>query len=500
MKKFLTLIASLLFGASAFSAVPFSASDSVNVISDNTNQVVVYNIGDTTLRGTYTLSNAINGFVYYTNNNGNGKMVVADVLDADFGIDYKYAITNGNGTILYGISGTPLRLPAFFPQALNRVSGIVGNGTITWGTNVTKTTVTSGGNDQKWYITTNGNDITAIKGDPLHPAASLYRVATNLAAWDVVLIGPGHFTNNFGIDNSSITFPGFDFPANVTIQGSGIGVTYIDGPVSAGISPKWRLGNSNVVSDFTAANLWLYDRATVSSPQGTTNIIIHDVAMSAAGDVIVFNNTMNANLWNLYLDGSSDKIADLSQGAAYAYLTNSIINMNNIYLTGGGGAGGNGMNFGNGAGGNGFVQPRGGGIHVNVTGVVAEQHVVTNAPFGNFLFAPVTIRTNFIGGQKYTNNWSVDVRASATVSNVIANAAGASRTAAWSYPQAGSAGIAGTTNFAGDYHQAMGATVAFTNLVPIFIDWRIGQVLAFTNQSSGVGNDSQVINGQIYIP
>lgn len=107
-----------------------------------------------------------------------------------------------------------------------------------------------------------------------------------------------------------------------------------------------------------------------------------------------------------------------------------------------------------------------------------------------------TIATNFIGGQLYTNTYGMSLDVSATVSNVSSATAGASRHALWLRPIANS-GVTGRTNRVGDYHQAI---TAITNLWYIGMRVPPGFSWAFTNETTGANNDSQVIQGQISFP
>lgn len=491
MKKFLTILSSLFLGFSAFGAIPFSATDAPTVAIDDTNHVVVYSIGYTNGRGIYTFDRyrAGDGFSYYTNSAG-----VTIQYDAS-NLDFYFQLTNGAGVSWYLSSGSIIAQPRILPQTfVHQTGAATPDGIITWGTNYMKVTNTAALYGSIWYVATNGSDASAQKGNPLLPARTLHRVFTNVSAGDTVFAAPGHYTNDMGGALSTGQYPEISLPNNFTFKGSGLGITFIDGLANAS---KWYLGNSNILSDFTSTNVWFYDRADAI----TTNIVIHDIAASAVGDVIVFQTgTLNANLYNLWLGGSSDKIADLSvPSGATGYLTNSIITMNNINLTGGAGAGGNGLNFGYGNGQAGLLmQARGGGIHVNVTGMVAEQHIVTNFP-NAFVFAPVTQRTNIVSGQLYTNTYSVPIDVEVGVSNVLAAVNGTAKIAYWVYQQGGAASLLGETNEWGS--GTTGSTVAVTNLNGTFnFTVPVGFVYTVTNQSVGTGNAAGTRGGKIKIP
>jgi hypothetical protein len=473
---------------------------SLNKYADNTNQIVVYNVGDAASQGIYTFYMAAPGPVFqYTNNNNNGRFVAWDPAQND----WEFAITNGTGTVLYMTTSSPLTPPSILPQTFFHVSGSLPNGVITWGTNVTVVTKTfanfqygvpnlaqSYGNI--WYVRTNGDDTFALKGRPDRPALTLHCVFTNWTDGDIVDIGPGQFD-----DESVIGYKTPTFKPGVTLRGAGRRVTYIKGIRNLG---QWNLANSNNIGGFTATNLWIYDGGGKGTQGVTTNVYIHDIEDSATGDVIVFQaGTSNAIIEHCWLDGNSDKIADLTSIAGgVTFLTNSIITIHDVWITGGPGAGGNGLNFGGGNGGSGIMQVRGGGLHIDVTGMVAEQKVLTNGNFG-FVFAPYLLQTNFVGGQLYTNGYSVplDVAADAVLT-MNAATAGDSTLALWTYlPGTTSVGRTNQVGF-----QTTASTVSFTNICGIRARIPPGYTWTFTNRSTGSGNSAaiQTQSGTLFIP
>lgn len=510
MKQIFTFLASITF-ISSTSALPYLSGVTTNLIinqiSDNTNFIVVYGVGDVASQGTYQFKDIVNGIARYSNLSGNGRFVSWDPNGFDFGLDGPFAITNGSGGELYISSGVSLNQPSLLPQVFNKGAiGTAPGGTITWGTNVTPTTFPQfisvpvdvalpTVQSNYWFVRTNGNDLTATRGRMDLPAKTLRRVFTNAVAGDVVFIGGGHFTNEIG-RGDVLQYPQVQFPANFVVKGAGIGVTFIDGKPTSGI---WNLGNSNVISDFTATNLWIYDAII-----GTiTNIEIHDIEDVAQGDVIVFQNGIGGmvSIWNCRLGGNSDKIADLTPPLS-AVITNTFIDVNNITIFGGSGASDSapdGLNP------NGAMTWRGGGIHVQTTSVIGaayEEHILTNGVFGlgqgGYIFAPQLVRTNWIGGQLYTNGTSGWMEVQGVSVLTVAAVSGGARNQLWCYNKNMLGGGFGTTN----QHslQTTASTSAGTNSVSLSLWIPPGYVFAFTNQSGGSGNSATVIDGQYFLP
>ena len=117
-----------------------------------------------------------------------------------------------------------------------------------------------------------------------------------------------------------------------------------------------------------------------------------------------------------------------------------------------------------------------------------------------FLNPPVTvIRTNFVSGQLYTNNYGTPIEASCTITNVQAAIAGTTRFDVWVFKQGGAADISGETNSVGG--QTAVTSLATTNNAGVLsIKVPPFYVYTFTNQSGGVGNAAGPRGGQILIP
>lgn len=118
---------------------------------------------------------------------------------------------------------------------------------------------------------------------------------------------------------------------------------------------------------------------------------------------------------------------------------------------------------------------------------------------GNTLYlGDQLIRTNFISGQLYTNNYGRSIDVSATITNVEAAVSGTTRFDIWAFQQGGAANINGVTNFCGN--QTLGTSLATTNMYLLSAKVPVGFVWTFTNQCAGAGNVANPKNGQIWIP
>lgn len=475
---------------------------------DNTNQIVVYSVGDVPSRGTYVFSQTLNGVGQFTNTLANGKTLAWDKESLDFGIDFQFAITNGSAgggdaSVRYGTTGTPLLLPALLPQTISAQNGATApGGIITWGTNYvtnffqevvcTPIALPQPFQPGKLFVSTNGSDISALRGRSDYPFGSIAAAFTNSVAGDTIIIGQGTFTNDTDLYNLSVS----QLPANVTVRGEGRGRTFVNGRINNSV---WHLGNSNIIADMTLTNVWLYDGTLAV----VTNLEFRNLQATAQGDVIVFQQgTMNAHIWNCDLGGNSDKIADLTSLAnpAIAYLTNSILTIENTRITGGPGAA-DGIPDGLNA--TGLMTWRGGGIHVDVDGGEFEEHILTNGIVGwkgpgSYIFAPQQGRTNWIGGQLYTNwssgSWEVKGVSVLTEAAVVGGAV----QQLWVYNKSMAGGGLGTTNQ--HARQTTAATSAGTNAITLSAWIPPGYVFAFTNLSGGAGNSAIVKDGQYLIP
>lgn len=114
-----------------------------------------------------------------------------------------------------------------------------------------------------------------------------------------------------------------------------------------------------------------------------------------------------------------------------------------------------------------------------------------NSTVKGYLFRrATTYNTNLTGGTFFTNYTAGSITVSGTISNVVANSAGASRHAIWVFAQ-GAATLEGTTNYFGDYHQAV---TAVTNLGVLSAEVPMGYVVCYTNQATGANNDSKLLS------
>lgn len=534
LTKFSVMATSVLFCVAAFGAIPTFDSFDTNYFSSNnfkislktsnlpggSNQTAVQYLSIQTTNESYgytdtntiyiTLAGSAGVSGFYTNKsrtadnhdvwtNAAGTFGVFHDPDGSAG-DNAWMITNSAGSILYDADAQGNSLGLVPGESWTRQAGVNPAPTVKYGTNTATKALYYPSpasmlpipmylQTNCLFIMTNGDDLFGQRGRIDRPFKTLNYCLTNAArSGDTIFVLNGRY------DVSDIPFATLGKNLNnLSVLGAGRGSTFLDG---AGSQTKFAIGTSNYWAHFTSANCWYYGVGGNSG--NSTNGMIEDIDASGVGDVVVAqNSTFGMRIRNCRLNGNSDKVADLSTliGDATDYATNFFITIENCTVSGGNGQDGDGLNL------------LGGRLRkqlVNVASVVAGGTKIINSTTnqGNTLPGwtkrPQTIRTNFIDGQLYTNIYSVDIDVSCTISNVISGTAGASRHALWIYPQAGS-GITGTTNFAGDYHQAVTAT---TNSVQLSGTVIAGQVYTFTNQTTGANNDSkiQIGSGTLKIP
>ncbi len=512
-----------------------------------TNVLFVNGGGDAGVNGTYLLKGTVNGITVWTNLAGTFGVAFDPSLHF---FNNEQNITNSSGSQRYEQIGT-----SPFPQTGTWIvdSGTAPGPTVVVGTNSFTTSVvaysaTAGigpvgvsEGTNIYYVSFNtGNDTNAVTGRRDRPWQNLTNVLTSptlaVHSNDIVYLLPG--TNYFGefditvsngvsivglglrdscwlgkaaskVDLADIalrpghgcTFANFAgnittgtfTTTNVTLNNLHL-IGYIDCLLTAGASTAVVDGGVYEVNGNDGSGANLIDAAVIGNTAGGGIIVKNAVFISRrlgngntqrramvikggtnvlTGCTFIATDTTNstANTFGcigLWTQGSGYSI--ISGCSSLVYNTNA----NNVC------AFTNGFNASD----------------LDTPTILPTYLVYSN---GVAWFSGHTIATNFIGGQLYTNVYGTAIDISATISNVVANAAGASRHALWLRPIANS-GVTGRTNRFGDYHQAMGATVVYTNLGSLNMRVPAGWSFAFTNESTTAGNDSQVTMGQISFP
>lgn len=421
--------------------------------------------------------------------------VCHDVTGGVFG-DSAWVMTNWSGSIIYDSTEYDSLGLAPGHTPWSNAGGGSPIPTVLYGTNsVSQTTVTTApyvifpmpAFDTNWiFVATNGNDVFARYGRMDLPCQSLTYAITNFArAGATIFVGPGYYElSNYPAN--------FQLPGNFTLRGSGRGTTFIHGKDNGAGSAStfFYCGNTNIFNNFSIAHIVFYDSITAN----TTNVIMEDIDAVANGDVVVLDTGKGCagfTCINCRFGGNSDKIADLSAGASFQWMTNYFLTAINCKFEGGPGQDGDGLNILSG-----FSRKQ----FINCMGPNSQPiNTCTNfTTTFQTIKRPALIRTNWVSGQLYTNVYPVAIFISGGWSNIVQSVAGCSKLELWCYVQGAAANVNGFTQYYGE-QTVVGLTSvtnsgSFSEMIPSQF------VYTFTNQSVGPNNAAGPKGGQMYIP
>jgi hypothetical protein len=244
---------------------------------------------------------------------GTTGQVLTKIDNTDWNSSWQTA-TSGGASSFSQLTGT-----LALSQTSMNTNKLLGRGTagvgvfeeITLGTNLSLTgttlNATGGGGSvltgKNLYVDgTNGNDGTGVRGDLTKPYLTIAAAVAAASSGDIVQVGPGTFAQGA---------TALQLPANVSLSGSGIGVTTITSTVSTTTHACLIPGTGSVVSDLTVSG-----NSALSPPLGIgtsdtvfTNAILFRVsAINTGGDAFHFGNagTYSLKAYDCIGSGATD--------------------------------------------------------------------------------------------------------------------------------------------------------------------------------------------------
>lgn len=165
---------------------------------------------------------------------------------------------------------------------------------------------------KKIFVSKSGTDATGTRGDVAKPFLTIAAatLATGITAGDVIVVGPGTFTENSGVE----------LPDNVSLVGMGRNITRIESTLLGTTAPFHGIvapGNNSVISDIGMVAI---------SPTGTgnehvnpisrragatkswTNVLVRDCYLYGLADVIMANGASLGDMRfeHCFLEGKND--------------------------------------------------------------------------------------------------------------------------------------------------------------------------------------------------